>query len=94
MAMIHVQVINIDESHHEEPRTSGRILGLFNDDNSSEEENQDWIKEKESQDNTYESSPFEIQIIMLPPFIKDHIYDDPMWLKPPPPLLALFTQAY
>ncbi|PON66380.1 hypothetical protein PanWU01x14_110350 [Parasponia andersonii] len=31
---------------------------------------------------------------MLSPFIKDHIYDDPMWPKPPLPPLAPFIQAH
>ena len=31
---------------------------------------------------------------MLPPFIKDHIYDDSMSPTSPPPLLALFIQAH
>ncbi|PON92294.1 hypothetical protein TorRG33x02_119230 [Trema orientale] len=58
--MIHAQVTHIDESHHEESSTSGRILDLFDDDYSSEEENQEWINEEESPDNTCEFSPFEI----------------------------------
>ncbi|PON63509.1 hypothetical protein PanWU01x14_131730 [Parasponia andersonii] len=94
VAMIHTQVTNNDKSHREEPSTSRRILSLFDDDFPSEEENQKWIKEEESQDNTCESSPFEIQIIMPPPLIKDHIYDDPMWPKPPPPPLASFIQTH
>ena len=93
VAMIDEHITNNDESHYEKPSTSGRILGLFDDDDSSEEENQEWIKEEESQDNTCDSSPFDIQIIMPPPSIKDHIYDDPMWPTPPPPLLAPFIQA-
>ena len=64
--------------------TSGRIFGLFDDDSSSEEE---------VQDNTYESQPFEIQVIM-PPAIKAHIYDDPMWPKPPPPPLAPVIETH
>ncbi|PON62106.1 hypothetical protein PanWU01x14_140990 [Parasponia andersonii] len=87
VAMIHAQVTNIDESHREELITSKRISSLFDNDDSNDEKNQEWIKEEESQDNTYESSPFEIQIIMPPPSIKDYIYDDPIWPTPPPPLL-------
>ncbi|PON79460.1 hypothetical protein PanWU01x14_011950, partial [Parasponia andersonii] len=76
VAMIHAQVTHIDESHHEEPSTNKRILGLFDNDYSSEEENQEWINKEESSGNTCESLLFEIQIIMLLLFIKDHIYDD------------------
>ncbi|PON66623.1 hypothetical protein PanWU01x14_108650 [Parasponia andersonii] len=94
VAMIDTQVIINDESHHEESSTSRRTLDLFIDADSSEEENREWINEEESQDNTCESSPFKIQIIMSPPFIEDHIYDDPIWPTPLPPLLTLFIQAY
>ncbi|PON75957.1 hypothetical protein PanWU01x14_039080 [Parasponia andersonii] len=76
--MIDAHVINNDESHHEEPKISGRTLGLFDNENSSEEENQEWIKEEELQNNTCESSAFDIQIIMPLPSIKDHIYDNPI----------------
>ncbi|PON96585.1 hypothetical protein TorRG33x02_075660, partial [Trema orientale] len=72
------------ESHREEMGPSGRIFGLFDDDYSSEEK---------VQDNTYESQPFDIQVIM-PPAIQTHIYNDPMWPKPPPPSLAPVIEAH
>ncbi|PON67602.1 hypothetical protein PanWU01x14_102390, partial [Parasponia andersonii] len=48
VVMIHTQVTNIDESHQKVPGISGKILGLFDDDDSSEEKNQEWTKEEES----------------------------------------------
>ncbi|PON40362.1 hypothetical protein PanWU01x14_297950 [Parasponia andersonii] len=81
VAMTYAQVRNLDESYRKEPSTSRTTLGLFDDKYLSKEENLEWINKERSQDNTCESSPFEIQIILLPSFIKDHIYDDPIWPK-------------
>ncbi|PON35077.1 hypothetical protein PanWU01x14_339220 [Parasponia andersonii] len=94
MAMIYSQVTNIDKIHRKKPSTNGRTLGLVDDDYLSKVENQEWLNDEGLQDNTCDSSPFEIKIILLSLFTKDDIYDDLMWPKPPWPPLVLFIQAH
>ncbi|PON32381.1 hypothetical protein TorRG33x02_356450 [Trema orientale] len=79
------QVTHMYESHHEE-------LSLFDENFPYEEEIQELLNNEELQDDTCEFSPF--HILMPPPVINDHIYDDYMWLNPPPPFLAQLIHAY
>ncbi|PON99860.1 hypothetical protein TorRG33x02_042780, partial [Trema orientale] len=51
------QVTHMYESHHVEPSTSGRILGLFDEDYSYMEEIQELLNNEGSQDDTYEFPP-------------------------------------
>ena len=92
--LIDTQIASEYESHHEEPNTSGRNLGTFNDDYPTEDKTQVWIDNEESHVNHCNSSPLEIQILMPPPIEDDYIYENPIWLNYPPPPFVTFFYAH
>ena len=65
----------------QESNTNWGLCETSDNDDSSEEETQAWIKSEEPRGQT---SLLEIHIIISPPFIKESNYEDPMWPAPPP----------
>ena len=66
---------------------------MFDDDSLREEEIQDLCINEESQEDVYEPQPLENSIVKPPPIKYDHIYEDLMWLTPPPQTLASIIHA-
>ncbi|GMN54142.1 hypothetical protein TIFTF001_023273 [Ficus carica] len=81
-------VVNMDECHLEEPISSEEHLEIYEEDSLSEDGIQDLIVKDKLQEEVDG-----IQPILPPLVVKPHIYQDLMWLTPPPPTIASFLHA-
>ena len=69
--------------------TSGGYFDDVDDDDVEEVEDKAWIEYEQHE----ESSPNETDVIMPPPYMMDHSFDDPMWPVPPPPSFGPYFEA-